>query len=433
MNSTISTKLTKEQKTAVGLLSIGTFLEYFDLMLYVHMAVLLNELFFPKSDLHTGKLLSAFAFSSVFVVRPLGAIIFGWIGDTIGRKSTVIITTILMSFSCIVMANLPTYAQIGITASYLITLCRILQGISSMGEIVGAEIYLTEITKPPAQYPAVMLVAVCSILGGTAALGVASIVTSHGLNWRIAFWLGAGTAIIGTVARKALRESAEFADAKSQLEKTFENTSFNKKELTKSSIWNAKINIKTIMSLFFIQCGWPVCFYFVYMYCGDVMKDRFHYTSVQVIHQNFIVSMVNLFGYIVLTYLSYKVNPLKILKIKALAVFPAILVCPYIMTHMTDPIQLLLIQSFFILFVLSTNPATPILYKHIPVFKRFRAGSFVYALSRAFMHLITSFGLLYLSDYFGRYGILFIMVPVCIGYGLGVLHFDNLEKQEEYK
>jgi hypothetical protein len=331
------------------------------------------------------------------------------------------------------MANLPTYAQIGITASYLITLCRILQGISSMGEIVGAEIYLTEITKPPAQYPAVMLVAVCSILGGTAALGVASIVTSHGLNWRIAFWLGAGTAIIGTVARKALRESAEFADAKSQLEKTFENTSFNKKELIKSSIWNAKINIKTIMSLFFIQCGWPVCFYFVYMYCGDVMKDRFHYTSVQVIHQNFIVSMVNLFGYIVLTYLSYKVNPLKILKIKALAVFPAILVCPYIMTHMTDPIQLLLIQSFFILFVLSTNPATPILYKHIPVFKRFRAGSFVYALSRAFMHLITSFGLLYLSDYFGRYGILFIMVPVCIGYGLGVLHFDNLEKQEEYK
>ena len=49
------------------------------------------------------------------------------------------------------------------------------------------------------------------------------------------------------------------------------------------------------------------------------------------------------------------------------------------------------------------------------------------------MHLITSFGLLYLSYYFGRYGILFIMVPVCIGYGLGVLHFDNLEKQEEYK
>ncbi len=58
------TSLTKEQKRAVGLLSIGTFLEYFDLMLYVHMAVLLNELFFPRTDPHTASLLAAFAFCS---------------------------------------------------------------------------------------------------------------------------------------------------------------------------------------------------------------------------------------------------------------------------------------------------------------------------------------------------------------------------------
>ena len=64
------TKLTKEQKQAVGLLSIGTFLEYFDLMLYVHMAVLLNELFFPKTDPFTASLLSAFGFCSIdFVIH----------------------------------------------------------------------------------------------------------------------------------------------------------------------------------------------------------------------------------------------------------------------------------------------------------------------------------------------------------------------------
>jgi len=60
--------LTREQKEAVGLLSIGTFLEYFDLMLYVHMAVLLNELFFPKTDPFTASLLSAFSFCSIFVL-----------------------------------------------------------------------------------------------------------------------------------------------------------------------------------------------------------------------------------------------------------------------------------------------------------------------------------------------------------------------------
>ncbi len=111
------TSLTKQQKEAIGLLSIGTFLEYFDLMLYVHMAVLLNELFFPKADTHTTSLLSAIAFCSTFVARPIGALLFGWIGDNIGRKSTVIITTSMMAISCIVMANLPTYAQIDVTTA----------------------------------------------------------------------------------------------------------------------------------------------------------------------------------------------------------------------------------------------------------------------------------------------------------------------------
>ena len=87
--------LTREQKEAVGLLSIGTMLEYFDLMLYVHMAVLLNELFFPQTDPFTTSLLSAFAFCSSFIFRPFAALLFGWLGDSIGRKATVIITTFL--------------------------------------------------------------------------------------------------------------------------------------------------------------------------------------------------------------------------------------------------------------------------------------------------------------------------------------------------
>ena len=125
--------LTREQKEAVGLLSIGTFLEYFDLMLFVHMAVLLNELFFPKTDPFTASLLAAFAFCSTYLLRPIGALIFGYIGDNIGRKHTVIITTMMMSGSCVVMSVLPTYAEIGITASYTIIICRIIQGMSSMG------------------------------------------------------------------------------------------------------------------------------------------------------------------------------------------------------------------------------------------------------------------------------------------------------------
>jgi MFS transporter, MHS family, proline/betaine transporter len=142
MKPTEQRSLTREQKEAVGLLSIGTFLEYFDLMLFVHMAVLLNDLFFPKTDPFTASLLAAFAFCSTYLLRPIGALIFGYIGDNIGRKHTVIITTLMMSGSCVVMSVLPTYAEIGITASYTIIICRIIQGMSSMGDYWSTSISL---------------------------------------------------------------------------------------------------------------------------------------------------------------------------------------------------------------------------------------------------------------------------------------------------
>ena len=162
-----SNNLTREQKESIFLLQIGTFLEYFDLMLYVHMAVLLNELFLPKTDPKMSAVLTAFAFCSTYVLRPFGALIFGYIGDNYGRKPTVIITTSIMAISCFLMANLPTYAEIGITAAIMVSVLRILQGMSSMGEKMGAMIYVTEITKPPIQYPAVNSIAVAGIFGIT--------------------------------------------------------------------------------------------------------------------------------------------------------------------------------------------------------------------------------------------------------------------------
>lgn len=421
--------LAREQKEAVGLLSIGTFLEYFDLMLYVHMAVLLNELFFPKTDPFTASLLSAFAFCSVFVLRPFGALIFGYIGDKIGRKATVVITTFLMSISCIIMATLPTYEQIGITAAWLVTVCRMLQGLSSMGEIVGAEIYLTEFIKPPKQYPMVMLIAIASMLGGTAALGIAFVATKFEVNWRIAFWVGAGIAVVGGVARTALKETTDFADAKRRLKAILTKTNVENINSLNDPILNTKVDIRTAVAFFFIQCGWPTCFYFTYVYCANILKNSFAFTAEQVIQQNFIVSITGLLGYIALLYLSYKIHPLKILKFKVIVFIPFILFCPYIIFNLVDSTGLLLVQAFLVLFVLSTNPATPIFYSYFPIFKRFSYAGFTYAFSRVFMHIATSFGLIYSEKYFGNWGMLLIMLPVTIGYGFGIFYFVKLEKE----
>ena len=419
--------LTREQKEAVGLLSIGTFLEYFDLMLYVHMAVLLNELFFPKTDPDTASILSAFAFCSTFVFRPFGALIFGWLGDNISRKATVVVTTALMAFSCILMANLPTYSQIGIAASWLITICRILQGMSSVGEIVGAELYLTEITTPPIQYPIVSFIAIFSVVGTVAALAVASLFTSFGLNWRIAFWIGAAIAMVGAVARTTLRETPEFADAKRRLQKKMEKAYIDHKTLEDDPIFNEKANHKTTLYLLLVNCAWPACFYFAYVHCGNILKNSFSYNAESVIHHNLIISIIQLTGLIIISLLSRTIYPLKILKTKLVIFSIGILMRPYLLEN--TPAYVFIIQSFIVLFAVDTVPAVSIFFKHFPVFKRFTYSSLIYATSRAMMYIITSFGIIYLTKYLGHYGLLIVIIPLNIGCALGINHFENLEKK----
>ncbi|MCC8372267.1 MAG: MFS transporter [Rickettsia endosymbiont of Pseudomimeciton antennatum] len=423
------TNLTREQKEALGLLSIGTFLEYFDLMLYVHMAAFLNELFFEPTDPHTTSLMMAFAFCTTFIFRPIGAIIFGRLGDNIGRKSTVIITTFMMATSCLVMANLPTYAQIGVTATWIVTICRIVQGMSSMGERVGAELYLTETTKPPTQYATVAFIGACSSIGGLGALGVASLVTSHGFNWRLAFWLGAVVALIGSVARTRLRETPEFADAKRRVKKVFENTNTDTANLINHPMWQEKVNKKTVIALLLLQCAEPVCFYFTYVHCGTILKANFDYTTAEVIHHNFIIQIIKLLIVLIAAYLSYKIYPLLIVKVTLIICSIFIIFCPYLLNNINAPYQLFLIQFVIILFEECLVTAGPIFYKRFPVFKRFTYVGIVRAVSRAFTYVITTFAFTYVTNHFGNWGLLFIMIPTIIGFAYGLFHFEKLTKE----
>lgn len=420
--------LTRPQKEAIGLLSIGTFLEYFDLMLYVHMAVLLNTIFFSPDNAYSVKMLSAFAYCSTFVFRPFGALLFGWIGDNIGRRPTIIITTFLMACTCIGMTVLPSYAEIGFAATVLITILRAIQGISSAVEVTGAQLYITEMVKPPLQYPAVASITIFSTLGTLAALSVATIVTSTNLNWRYAFLFGAFVAIVGMMARTTLKETPDFVDAKRRLKLNIEKTGYNAQSIEESDIVKEKTNLKTFISYFLIQCTYPVWSYFGYFYCGNILTEVFNYSPAEVIRNNLFISMGDLAGCILLTYLSYKIYPLKILRATFYILIVFLCSSPFIMTNLSNPFHVMLIQLFFLIFGPSYFPATAIFYKHFPVFKRFTHTSFIFALSRAVMFVITSFGLAYLTKHFDYWGILMIMVPVTIGYYYGLRHFENLEK-----
>jgi MFS family permease len=417
----IQTSLTRGQKEAVGLLSIGTFLEYFDLMLYIHMAVLLNDLFFPKADPLAKSLVSAFSFCSTYLFRPFGALIFGYLGDTIGRKSTVILTTMIMTVSCFTMAIAPTYADVGITASIIITVCRIMQGLSSMGEKIGAEVYLTETFKPPVQYPVVAHMTTASSTGTMFAILISTIMTSYGFNWRYAFGIGAFIAVIGFIARSTLRESVEFADAKRRLNRMTEG------EKNLELKHEEKVNKKTALALFLMQCTNPIFLYITYIFSADILKNNFGFSSEQVIQRNLIISIVELANVFILAQLSYKIHPLKILRVFSFLMFGGIFIFSFLLNSIT-PTYLLLFQLFIAIFAPTTFPAAAVLVKYFPIFKRFTSASLIYALSRAGMYIITSFGLNYLVEYFDYVGILIVVIPVLIGYYWGLHHFQKLEE-----
>lgn len=317
------------------------------------------------------------------------------------------------------MANLPTYAQIGIAATWIMTGCRIVQGLSSMGEIIGSEIYVTEITKPPVQYPATAFISVASAVGAMAALGIAALVTKTGLEWRVAFWMGAGIAVVGSIARTRLRETPEFLAEKAKKKQSNDKT---KEEILK----------KTIIAYFLIYCGWPISFYLSYIYFNPTLKDLFGYSSEDIILHNFFLSIVSVIASAVWAVMSYKRHPLQILKVRGIICLLFSLFLPIFIILCTNPFQIAILQSILLTFSLTGIPAAAVLIKHFPVLKRFTATSFLYAATRALMYIITSFGLVYLTESFGHYGLLLIMIPVSIGFLYGVQHFEKLEKGHEF-
>lgn len=423
--------LKREQKEAIGLLQIGTFLEYFDLMLYVHMAVLLNELFFPKTNPHTASLLTALAFCSTYVLRPFGALLFGYIGDNIGRKTTVIITTTMMAISCILMANLPTYAQIGISAAWIVTICRIVQGLSSMGEIIGAQIYVSEITKPPAAYPAVSFISAASAIGSMAALGVAALTTHCGFNWRIAFWIGAGIAVVGSIARTKLRETPEFVDMKLKLKASIEQCKKKTQEARllhkASTLYREKTSIHTLVSYFLIQCGWPITFYIVFMSFNPTLKEVYHYTSEDIILHNFLLTIVQVAQAFIWSITSFYIHPLKVLRVKGFVSLFLMGAMPIFLSNQLGILSLFFLQSFMLIFNIGEGPAQYVFIKHIPVYRRFIASSFIYALGRALTYIVTSFGIVYLVEWFSFWGTLFITLPSCASFLMSTRYFEKLE------
>ncbi|MFZ9367053.1 MAG: MFS transporter [Burkholderiaceae bacterium] len=136
--------ITPEERKVIFASSLGTVFEWYDFYLYGSLAAIIAKQFFAGTDPNTAFIFALLAFAAGFLVRPFGAIVFGRLGDMVGRKYTFLITILIMGVSTFVVGLLPNYASIGIAAPVILITLRILQGLALGGEYGGAATYVAE-------------------------------------------------------------------------------------------------------------------------------------------------------------------------------------------------------------------------------------------------------------------------------------------------
>src|SRR5882757_3337469 len=138
MNRERARGMTSEERLVIFASSLGTVFEWYDFYIYGTLAAILAKQFFSSVNATAGFIFALLAFAAGFAVRPFGALLFGRIGDLVGRKYTFLITIVIMGLSTALVGMLPSYAQIGVAAPILLVALRMLQGLALGGEYGGA-------------------------------------------------------------------------------------------------------------------------------------------------------------------------------------------------------------------------------------------------------------------------------------------------------
>jgi len=209
--------LPQRDRLVITASALGTVFEWYDFFLYGILAALLGKLFFPADNPTAATLASLAAFGAGFGVRPLGALLFGWFGDKVGRKYTFLITITLMGGATAAIGFLPTYASAGLLAPALLVLLRLLQGLALGGEYGGAAIYVAEHAPPSkrGQYTSWIQVSVVGgfLLSLIMVLGCRAALTPEQFDvwgWRVPFLASLVMLAISLYIRMKLNESPVF-------------------------------------------------------------------------------------------------------------------------------------------------------------------------------------------------------------------------------
>ncbi|MFJ3044861.1 MFS transporter [Herbaspirillum chlorophenolicum] len=221
--NTTARGITPEERKVIFASSLGTVFEWYDFYLYGSLAAIIAKQFFAGTDPNTAFIFALLAFAAGFIVRPFGALVFGRLGDLVGRKYTFLVTILIMGASTFIVGILPNYNSIGITAPIVLIILRILQGLALGGEYGGAATYVAE-HAPEGRRGAFtawiqttatlgLFLSLLVILGVRTSVGEAAFAD---WGWRIPFLVSILLLAISVWIRLSMNESPAFLKMKSE-------------------------------------------------------------------------------------------------------------------------------------------------------------------------------------------------------------------------
>jgi len=285
----METRHSRMTPRAVVAATSGNVLEWYDFTVYGFLAPTLGRIFFPSED-HVASLLSAFAVLAVgYAARPIGSVIYGYVGDRFGRKPALLSSVTLMGVGSLLIGVLPTHASIGVAASIALVAIRVVQGISVAGEYTASGVLIVEEAKDESRGFVGSWVACAMMLGCVLGSGVPALISSvlsdaqiTAWGWRIPFFIGGGVALFSAVLRLHLSESSALT---------------KERERSTSPIRTAVRDYwPTILQMIALLVPTAIIYFMIFVYAASYLTDRMHFSTAQALD----ISTINLIAIAVL-------------------------------------------------------------------------------------------------------------------------------------